>query len=109
MSDLCIGYCPGLRDISFVSQMPELEMAWFPGSSVSAEQQSAAKAARPDTRFLFYPSRISSTSDGWRAAPHNLEIRRAFVNWRSVVEFRAWDDVEYVAGAELSPVIPLDY
>ena len=108
MRDLCLGYCHGLRDISFVSAMPALEMAWFPGDGFSDEQQAEAQAACPNARFLFNPSRVSSTSDGWRATERNVEIRRAFSNWTDVIAFRSWDDVEYREGASLVAVYPAE-
>ena len=108
MRDLCMGYCNGLDDISFVSEMPALEMGWFPGDPLSEQQRADAQAARPDTTFLFVPSRTSSTSDGWRATERNVEIRRAFSNWDKVAQFRAWDDVDYIPGAALNPVYPID-
>ncbi len=107
MVDLCVGYCGGLRDISFVEQMPRLQMGWFPGDPLSDAQREAAKAARSETTFLFFPSLVSSTSDGWRMTERNVEIRRAFCNWEHVLAFRSWDDVDYEPGAALVPVWPL--
>ena len=106
MTDLCIGYCYGLDDISFVDNMPDLQMGWFPMDGVSQEQQEAMKEARPDVHFLFYPSRSSSTSDGWRATEHNLAIRKAFTNWQKVTAFRSMEDIEYQEGAKLIEVYP---
>ena len=108
MKDLCIGYCGGLDDISFVQNMPELEMGWFPGDGLSKEQREMAQEARPDTHFLFFPSRESSTSDGWRKSDDNLAIRKAFRNWENVVEFNDLDDVVYREGAKLIEVYPMD-
>lgn len=107
MVDLCVGYCSGLRDISFVEQMPRLKMGWFPGDPITDGQREAARAARPETTFLFFPSLVSSTSDGWRMTERNVEIRRAFSNWELVLAFRSWDDVDYAPGAALVPVWPL--
>lgn len=104
MRDLCIGYCPGLTDIGFVADMPELEMGWFPGCGLSAEQRAAALAARPNTTFQFYSPTWSSTGGGWRATERNLAVRQAFRNWENVVAFRAVDDVEYREGAHIVPV-----
>ena len=106
MTDLCIGFCPSLTDISFVDDMPDLQMAWFPYDGVSAEQQAAVRAARPDVRFLFHPTLVSSTSDGWRMTEHNLAVRKAFTNWREVTAFHSIEDVEYREGVWLIPVQP---
>ncbi len=106
MTDLCVGFCPGLKDISFLYDMPELETCWLPYDGFTAEQQAEARAARPDVRFLFHPTLVSSTSDGWRATAHNLAVRKAFTNWRNVVDFRSIDDVEYREGVWLVPVQP---
>ncbi len=108
MKDLCIGFCYGLDDISFVKNMPELEMGWFPGDGLSAEQIEMAKEARPETRFLFFPSRMSSTSDGWRKSDDNLAVRKAFTNWPKVVAFRSIDDVEYRAGEKIIETYPME-
>ena len=106
MTDLCIGFCAGLKDISFIDNMPDLEMGWFPYDGVPVEQQEAMKAARPDVRFMFYPRAMSSTSEGWRATEHNLAVRKAFANWREVVAVRSLDDSEYREGVWLAPVYP---
>lgn len=108
MKDLCIGYCGGLDDISFVQNMPELEMGWFPGDGLSAEQMRLAKEARPDTRFLFFPSRTSSTSDGWRRSDDNVAVRKAFKNWWNVTAFDSIDAVQYREGATIYETYPQD-
>ena len=87
--------------------MPKLKMGWFARAQVTEEQKAWALNVRPETQFLFVPSIVSSTSDGWRMTDRNVEIRRAFANWKYVVEFRSWDDVVYKTGVELTPVIPL--
>ena len=106
MTDICIGYCPGLEDISFIENMPDLEMAWFPGDNVPQEQREAMIEARPEVRFMFFPTSASSTSDGWRATEHNLAIRKAFGNWNKVVAFNSWDDIVYQEGVRLIEVYP---
>ena len=108
MKDLCVGYCLWLTDISFVENMPALEMGWFPGNRLTNAQREAVQELMPDARFLFFPSKISSTSDGWRASEDNLAVRKAFSNWQNVTAFRELDDVEYREGAALTPVYPLD-
>lgn len=108
MVDLCVGYCDGLNDISFIDNMPRLEMGWFANSHLTDEQRQAAQDSHPDTTFLFFPSRVSSTSDGWRMTDRNVAIRKAFVNWRNVIAFRAWNDVEYREGVELYETYPID-
>ena len=99
--DLNIGYYSRLEHLDFLEHMPGLEMGWFVASRVSAEEQAAVKAAHPDATIMFTASRVSSTADGWRATERNIAIRKAFANWQNVVEFRAWDDVEYREGARL--------
>jgi hypothetical protein len=106
MTDCCVGYNWGCSDISFVEDMPELENGWFPGNNLTLEQIEAAKAARPDTNFMFFPTHRSSTSDGWRATEHNLAVRKAFVNWQNVVAYRGFDDIEFREGAKLIQVYP---
>ena len=108
MKDLCIGYCSGLNDISFVKNMPDLEMGWFPGDGLSPEQEEMAREARPDTHFLFHPSRISSTSDGWRKSDDNLAVRKAFTNWANVTLFESIDHVEYREGVLIYETYPAD-
>ena len=106
MTDCCVGYNWGCSDISFVEDMPELENGWFPGNNLTLEQIEAAKTARPDTNFMFFPTHRSSTSDGWRATEHNLAVRKAFVNWQNVVAYRGFDDIEFREGAKLIQVYP---
>ena len=108
MVDLCIGYSAGLNDISFIDNMPKLQMGWFANSRLTDEQRQAAQDSHPDTTFLFFPSRISSTSDGWRMTDRNVAIRKAFLNWENVIVFRAWDDVEYREGVELYETEPIN-
>lgn len=108
MVDLCIGYCPGLRDFSFLDNMPDLKMGWFARASVTDEEQQAIRDAHPDATFLFVPSRVSSTSDGWRMTERNVAIRQAFLNWRVVEQFKSWDDVTYKEGAEIHETYPLE-
>ena len=106
MTDCCVGFNWGCDDISFVEEMPALEAGWFPGNNLTLEQMEAAKAARPDTTFMFFPAHRSSTSDGWRATEHNLAVRKAFVNWQNVVAYRGYDDIEFREGAKLIQVFP---
>ena len=106
MTDCCVGFNWGCDDISFVEDMPLLETGWFPGNNLTPEQMEAAKAARPDATFMFFPAHRSSTSDGWRATDHNLAIRKAFVNWQNVVAYRGYDDIEFREGAKLIQVFP---
>jgi len=108
MKDLCIGFCGGLNDISFVKNMPELEMGWFPGDGLSLEQREMAKEARPETQFLFVPSRVSSTSDGWRRSDDNVAIRKAFKNWPNVIAFESIDAVQYREGVTIFEAYPQD-
>ena len=106
MTDLCIGFCAGMNDISFIDDMPEREVGWFPYDGVPDEQAAAMRAARPEVSFMFKPSRFSSTADGWRETAHNLAVRKAFTNWRAVTAFRSIEDVEYQEGAWLVEVFP---
>ena len=105
MVDLDVGFS-GVTDISFIDTMPDLKMCWLPGAWVGQDQIDHARELHPDAEFMFYPKKISSTTEGWRMTDRNVEIRRAFANWWNVVEFRSWDDVEYVPDAWLVPVYP---
>ena len=67
-----------------------------------------AKEARPDTQFLFFPSRTSSTSDGWRRSDDNVAVRKAFKNWWNVTAFDSIDAVEYREGVTIYETYPQD-
>ena len=84
------------------------EMGWCPGDGLSAEQMRLAKEARPDTQFLFFPSRTSSTSDGWRRSHDNVAVRKAFKNWWNVTAFDSIDAVQYREGATIYETYPQD-
>ena len=67
-----------------------------------------AEEAYPDVQFLFYCGQsVSSTCLDWRASDRNVAIRQAFTNWENVENFKAWDDVTYVSGADIIPAYPV--
>ena len=107
MVDLNLCYCNQLDNLDFLDNMPNLEMAWFSFgyNRFTPEQQAKVREAHPDCTFMFLPGR-ESTGDGWRQTDRNVEIRRAFRNWRLVEKFVSWDDVTYQEGAQLSYVGP---
>ena len=110
LKDLNVSYCHYFNNIDFIKTMPELEMAWFTqrADRLTQAQMDEAVAMHPDCTFLFRSGQ-QSTGNGWREAERNIEIRRAFTNWRDVEDFVSWDNVRYREGAELIPVGPKFY
>ena len=104
MKDLDLCYLHGLKDISFIDNMPDLEMFWLRGTAVPSAMVKEYMAKYPNVKFHYTCSFTSSTCHGWRTSEDNLAVRKALRNWWSVNEFRSMDDVEYDPYDEL--VIP---
>ena len=97
MQDLNLSYCRNLADICFIDNMPDFENGWFRSTGVTQEQIVPYLESRPEITFVYgSPADISSVCCGWRSTERNTAIRRAFTNWRQVVEYHHWDDVEYM-------------
>ncbi len=110
MVDLNLGHCYHLSSLEFMDYMPNLEHLWLTWLEYYMDRSivNAAKEAYPDVVFDFASGFYSSTANGWRRFERNVEIRRAFTNWKYVESFVSWDDVTYVEGATLTYVGPQD-
>ena len=96
MQDLNLAYCRNLEDISFINNMPDFENGWFRSTKLSREDILPYAESRPEITFVYgSPSDISAVCCGWRSTERNIAIRHAFTNWRQVVDYRHWDDIEY--------------
>lgn len=106
---LNVSFCFYLDNLDFLKTMPDLKMGWFTQMRklFTEEQIREAKEMHPDCTF-FFSDRGESTGAGWRKTEYNINIRRAFQNWRSVEEFVSADDVRYREGVELIRVGPED-
>jgi len=77
--------------------MPDFRIGWFRDTGVSREQADEYMLLRPDSFILRgSPADPSSVIYGWRATERNRCIRNAFTQWKTVLEYRRWDDVEYI-------------
>lgn len=96
MEDLNLSYCRNLDDLGFIDNMPDFKNGWFRSTKIDRDDVSPYAEARPEMTFIYgCPQDISAICCGWRSTDRNTAIRRAFTNWRDVVEYRHWDDVEY--------------
>ena len=97
MMDLNLSYCRNLDDVSFIDAMPDFRNGWFRNSKVTwAMVKPYLDSRGPELRFVVgYPDDLSSIAFGWRDTERNRAIRKAFLHWKDVEDFRAWDDVVY--------------
>lgn len=97
LQDLNLSYCRNLEDISFIDNMPDFENGWFRGTKVNSEDITPYAESRPEITFVYgNPSDISAVCCGWRSTERNTAIRNAFTSWRQVLDYRHWDDVEFI-------------
>ena len=96
MMDLNLSYCRNLEDISFIDSMPDFRSGWFRNSKVTWDMVRPYQESREGLRFVVgYPEDLSSIIGGWRDTKRSRAIRKAFLHWEEVEDFRAWDDVVY--------------
>lgn len=105
MIDINVCFCSKLTNLDFLEYMPDLKTCWSISTGLTREQTEQIKEKYPDVQFLFYGT--TSVNDGWRATDRNVAVRKAFVNWRNVVAFNSWDDVEYVEGVYIIDTKPI--
>ena len=107
MKDINLCYCRYLTDLSFLDSMPDLENGWFSQGieQIPKEEQERVIAEHPNCHFEFRNNRYS-TGDGWRAVDRNVGIRKAFANWPKVVNFNAWNDVQFQEDVYIQETYP---
>jgi len=101
--DLCIGGNP-IQDITPFLSMKQLQRLWIARCGLSTEDRDRLREALPNCTFKF--TVIDNLCEDWRMTDRNVAIRKAFGNWRYVVEFRNWDDVVYMEGVVLKEPVP---
>lgn len=97
MMDLNLSYCRNLEDVSFIDVMPDFRSGWFRNSKVTwAMVKPYLDSRGQELRFVVgYPADLSSIAFGWRDTERSRAIRKAFLHWKEVEDFRSWDDVVY--------------
>lgn len=96
LQDLNLSYDRYFSDLSFLENCSDFENGWFRNTGVTREQADAFLAAHPSVTLLVgSPTDPSSTAFGWRSTERNIAIRHAFTYWKTVVDWRHWDDIEY--------------
>lgn len=97
MMDLNLSYCRNLEDVSFIDSMPDFRSGWFRNSKVTwAMVKPYLDSRGQELRFVVgSPADLSSIYGGWRDTERSRAIRKAFLHWKEVEEFRSWDDVVY--------------
>ena len=97
-----------LTDPTIFDDMPNLKVCWLRDIGFTEEQKQAFLEAHPDTRveFTVYMSRFSAVDGGWRATDENVAVRTAFYNYRSVISFDYWEDIQYDPEAEIVWLLP---
>ncbi len=96
LQDLNLSYDRHFSDLSFLENCPDFENGWFRNTGVTREQADAFLAGHPNVKLLVGSSvDPSSTAFGWRSTERNTAIRHAFTYWKTVVDWRHWDDIEY--------------
>ena len=99
MVDINIGYNHNVDNLSFLDTMPNIINGWFLGNEgITTAEIRKYEAMYPDATLIYgkAPGKPDSMAYGWRSTVRNTAIRKAFTNWKSVIEFRAWDDVDYL-------------
>ncbi len=104
LTDLNLAYCGGLTEYSFIGSLENLERAWLRGSGIPGGEWNNVLNSYPDVTILFWHESMSPTAGAWRSNERSIAIRKAFENWEYVTAFNAWDDVEYRAEYNLTPV-----
>ncbi len=105
LTEVCIGN-NAIKDITPFLSMKQLNSLWIPQCGLDRDEQQALSEALPDCTIRFKVK--SNPLEGWRVSELNMAIRKAFGNWRYVVEFNGWNDVTYLEGAPLKEVEPIE-
>ena len=96
MVDLNLSYCRNLDDVSFLDRMPAFRNGWFRNSKVTRDMVRPYEKSREGLCFVVgYPEDLSSVAFGWRDTERSRAIRKAFLHWQEVEDFRSWDNVVY--------------
>ena len=97
-----------LTDPTIFDNMPNLKVCWLRDVGFTAEQKQAFLEAHPDTRveFTVYANRLSAVDGGWRATDENVAVRTAFYNYKAVISFDYWEDIQYDPTAKVVWLLP---
>ncbi len=104
LKDVNLAYCNDIEDFSPLFNIPTLEMLWLQHSDFPEGLEEQLREKYPDCMFSFYKY-DSAHGNGWCAQDRYLGIRKAFRNWRYVIRYTDWQNVEYQEGVDLLPAI----
>lgn len=107
LTALNLTYNPRIEDFSPLYSMKGLKMLWLQHSGFPRSKLGELQQACPDATISYYVYN-NACGNGWCATDQYLGYRNAFKNWRHVVKFTSWADIEYVEGAPLV-VIKADF
>ena len=89
-------YCDHLTSLDFLTNMPNFKVGMVKFSGVSRDEFLEWEAKLPEGAWMvYYDGDPWSCSSGWRDLQKTNQIQIAFSNWRSIVEYRHFDDVDY--------------
>ena len=89
-------YCDHLTSLDFLDNMPNFKVGMFKFSGVSSEEFIKWQAKLPEGAWMvYYDGDPYSCSSGWRDLRKTNQIQIAFSNWRSIVDYRHFDDVDF--------------
>jgi len=94
MKDLNMCYVP-LESLDFLGNMPDMKLFYCKYCSTDDEEYNYWKEHYPEASFVSYNGDINSCDSTWRGTERNYHVRYMFANWRHVVEYRHYDDIDF--------------
>ncbi len=88
-------YCKNLRDLDFLSYMPDFAFGMFKETGVSEEIVEAWSEWLPGVKLVWHDGSTESTSGAWRHGVRYNYIHTAFLYWTHVVRYGSYDDVDF--------------
>lgn len=101
LKDLNMTYCKNVTNFEPLFDLPSIEKIWIQGCYPGASVTKRLKETYPDCIFSFYAAPGAAHSNGWCSHDRYKGIRQAFVNWKYVVNYTTWDNVEYQEGVKI--------
>lgn len=101
LKDLNMTYCKNVTNFEPLFDLPCIEKIWLQGCFTGASVNNRLKEKYPDCIFSFHAAPGVAHSNGWCSHDRYKGIRQAFVNWKYVVNYTTWDNVEYQEGVKI--------
>lgn len=94
MVDLNMCYVD-LTNLDFLGNMPNIKLFYCKYSNVDSEEYKYWQSQYPEALFVTTNGDVHSCDSLWRGTDRNYHVRYMFTNWRHILEYRHYDDIDY--------------